>query len=848
MLTTMNLEARFPGPPWLGRGLVVEPGDPLPAPADTWPTMVIDEATLSEPEPALDALDAWWRNRVPSVVVLDVPFAALKEAERIETEPYHLDPSFEFRRERLHFLVWINRYDGRGGRLRWHHGERALRLGAEASTAADVAVAGVPAWIDGGPRGSLQRSDVIHVESVWAGSLELDGAEAPRADLAPDQMQAVQHPFGAARVIAPAGSGKTRVLTERMRHLLTDRSWNPDSVTALAYNRRAAEEMTSRLTGAGPAHVRTLHAFGYEILGRARGGRPRILGEREIRRLLERHAPVRPRANEDAHAPYIEALSEIRTALRSPQEIEEERDDVPGLAELFPLYRRDLGRMGAIDHDEQIYGAVEALLADPDLRHWAQSRCRHLLVDEFQDLTACHLLMIRLLSAPAYDTFGVGDDDQVIYGYAGASPLYLLDYQRYFPGASQHELEANYRCPAPVVEAASRLLSHNGIRIRKQIRAGKESPSHDAIEIVRAREADMGKQLLSVVSSILDRADASDIAILTRVNVGLLVPQITLAEAGLPADTVLDPTLLERSGVRTAMAWLRLASAAAHDEPMAGPDLVEATRRPGRGLSPGVRSALGRGSWLLDRLAAFADGSNDARTGMRLQELVDDITELSALASEGSPVAEQLVFVRDRLRLGSALDRLDNSRGRPTGGHSDDLDALIVLAHTHPEVDAFEPWLRSSLDRSQVGGSRITLSTVHRVKGLEWPHVIVWDASTGVMPYRLAEDVEEERRIFHVALTRCSESVTIIGRTGAMSRFVPELTGAAPALEPKKPSRPGITPEIGMRMRWQGYSAVVVGIDDRGVSVKVGGASRLTIDYGETVAIDGRRVRLQRPA
>lgn len=81
-----------------------------------------------------------------------------------------------------------------------------------------------------------------------------------------------------------------------------------------------------------------------------------------------------------------------------------------------------------------------------------------------------------------------------------------------------------------------------------------------------------------------------------------------------------------------------------------------------------------------------------------------------------------------------------------------------------------------------------------------------------------------------------------------MSRFVPELTGAAPVLEPKKPSRPGITPEIGMRMRWQGYSAVVVGIDDRGVSVKVGGASRLTIDYGETVAIDGRRVRLQRPA
>ena len=121
--------------------------------------------------------------------------------------------------------------------------------------------------------------------------------------------------------------------------------------------------------------------------------------EQQVRRLLERMAPVRPRANEDLLAPYLEALNEIRTALRSPAQIAVERDDVPGLEELFDSFREAMRSQDAMDHDEQIYGAVEVLLSDPGVRAWAQGRCRHLLVDEFQDLTPAHLLMIRLLAA-----------------------------------------------------------------------------------------------------------------------------------------------------------------------------------------------------------------------------------------------------------------------------------------------------------------------------------------------------------------------------------------------------------------------------------------------------------------
>ncbi|MFP3914620.1 MAG: ATP-dependent DNA helicase UvrD2 [Actinomycetota bacterium] len=840
--------AAFPGPSWLGRGIVISPGDPLPPEAEAWPLLVLDDDALSQPLAVLDRLDVWWRQRVASVVVLEVPFAALRAPEASDAAPHALDAGFEFSRERVHFLTWANRYDGRNGQLRWHHGEKALATGAAVCRdgSGDVVVDDEPTWVDGGPRRSWDPDPgLIHVESVWAGLLRRDRSRSSAASLAPDQQAAVSDPGGPARVIAPAGSGKTRVLTERMRHLLVDREWNPDSVTALAYNRRAAEEMRSRLQFP-QAHVRTLHAWGYEILGRARGGRPELLGEREVRRILGRLLSLRPRANEDPYAPYIEALSEVRAGLRPPQEVEAERDDVGGLSGLFDVFRQELSRRRAIDHDEQIYGAVEALLRDPELRRWAQSRCRHLLVDEFQDLTPAHLLMIRLLSAPAYDVFGVGDDDQVIYGYAGASPEFLIDYTRYFPGASHHQLEVNYRCPAPVVEASLSLLGHNRHRIDKQVRP--RSSVTTGLEVMRATERHLGDRLVSLVEGLLERDGPASVAVLARVNVGLLVPQISLARAGVPADTVLDESLLHRSGVATALAWLRLARAVAAGEPMQGSDFEQATRRPPRGLSPGIRSALGRGTWTLDRLDSFAAGSTEPRSRSRLESLVDDIGRLSARVADGESVARQLEYVRDELGLASSLDRLDNSRARPTGGHTDDLDALIMLAHTHPDVEVFEPWLRAALGEARSGDPRVTLSTIHRVKGLEWPHVVVWDASNGLMPHRLADDVEEERRIFHVAVTRCSESVTVLSRSGNGSPFVRELEGEAPPPPVRSTAGPERRAEVGLEMRWQGFSAVVTALEDEAAVVRVGAASRMRVPWGDPVVVDGRRMRLSPPA
>ena len=385
-----------------------------------------------------------WSERQSLVVELAVDSRQLQERETCHLPVHDLRPRFEFTRERLHFLLWANNYDARNGEPIWWHGRKAVRSfarqGVTESARADIELAdGTPLFVDGGPFAPTRDPDGIRVVHRWnaeAGSLSTVGHRPPEADLAADQLAAVSHPAGGARVIAPAGSGKTRVLTERLRYLMDERSAEPSTVTVLAYNKKAADELRERcgglVTAHGP-HIRTLNSVGLSICNEFGGrGRMDVLEEPRVRDLVQSVFEVRRQTNTDTVLPYIDALSAVRLGLRSPAAVEDEFPDANGLATGFDAYREALVDAGAVDFDEQIYRAIEILLSDPAARSAAQSRCRHVLVDEFQDLNPAHMLLIRILSAPTYNTFGVGDDDQVIYGYAGATPEYLINFEDYF--------------------------------------------------------------------------------------------------------------------------------------------------------------------------------------------------------------------------------------------------------------------------------------------------------------------------------------------------------------------------------------------------------------------------------
>ena len=245
-------------------------------------------------------------------------------------------------------------------------------------------------------------------------------------------------------------------------------------------------------------------------------------------------------------------------------------------------YRAALERKRAVDFDDQIHRALLVLLSQPDARRAAQRACRLMLVDEFQDLTPAHLLLIRLLASPGGAVFGVGDDDQTIYGYNGADPSWLIDFADLFPGAGTHPLEVNYRCPAGVVQIVDRLLRHNGRRVAKTIRANSTDTGgwnvDTAIDPISATQR-------AVEDALRSGAPAEHIAVLTRVN-ALLAPCAGRARCQRHPDLG-----WRRPGVRRSNRGpLRPCLAPPGDlrDALGPDDIREALRRPSRSFHPRI--------------------------------------------------------------------------------------------------------------------------------------------------------------------------------------------------------------------------------------------------------------------
>ncbi|MCU1455221.1 MAG: ATP-dependent helicase UvrD/PcrA [Acidimicrobiales bacterium] len=869
-----------PGPAALGRSVVIDAGGAIPAPWIAAPVVTIDDEALARPAPTVERLHQAWAQREPVVVELAVDPARFREPAEILDEPWRLDPDAEPFGDRLHFLVWANTYDARNGQLVWWWARKAARLHEAAAETpegpGDLTLGdGQPAWIDGGPRRPWSSAElgaaVVHAESVDVGTLAVvPEPVSPTAELAADQLAAVAHGSGPARVVAPAGSGKTRVLTERLRHLVVDRGYEPSAVLAVAYNKQAQLEMEARTTAFRP-RVRTLNALGLWVLGQHRGSAPQVVDERDVRRLVDALAPGKRarRANTDPIGPYVEGLSLVRLGLRDPAEVEASRDDVPGLAELFPAYRARLAEQGVVDFDEQVYGAIEALLRDGPFRRGLQRQCRHLLVDEFQDLTPAHVLLLRLLSLPALDVFGVGDDDQCIYGHAGADPAFLIDFDRLFPGAASHPLTVNYRCAAEVVVGARTLLGYNRRRVVKEISAGPAADTTLGALRVVEHEPDGGAgAAVDVVRGWLGDHDVepATVAVLTRVNSLLLAPHVALHEAGVPISSALGPEVLERTGMRAALAYLRIAGSPKAIDPR---DIVEVLRRPTRGLPQWFPDRLERrSSWTITQLEAVADQVPE-KDAPKVLRLAGDLRAVVDAATGGS-TRRVLEAVRDDVGLGSAMSLLDRTGGGQGSSHLDDLEGLLGVADLHPDPAGFEAWLRDAF-RREADPTGVTLSTIHRVKGREWDRVAVFGVADGVVPHRLADDEEEERRVLHVAITRGRHRVALLADRSRRSPFLDELTGVAPerpARTPaparvgadvtplfKKPGKgkaappaDGIEAVLGLSVRvLGGYEGTIDDVDGRGARIRLSTGGTLSVRYGERVESAGRRAPLAPP-
>ena len=789
------------GPAILGRNVVIRDGAASPPEWVGVPQLVITEQAIRQPGDVLEVLRAAAISGQSWVIRLAVDLETSLDRVPESTDTRHLyeiGPEHLFLLDELHHLIWSNAVDARSAeQARWALVDAAVSLGATVAAGGDDGVGdlllpdGQPVWLDGGPIRHLDPIDgcaVLHAVQVQHGRLAIASENTTRAALATDQLAAVTHATGAARIIAPAGSGKTRVLTERARHLLTIWNLPASAVSLVAFNKRAQEEMRARTTDLAGLQVRTLNAIALAILNGVSPFAPqartwRTINEPDVRRILSGFVNLPKKLNVDPLASWLDALSLIRLGLVEPREVERRYGgDVAGLVEVWPHFRTAMERERSVDFDDQIYRAIEVLLTQPAARRTAQRVCRVLLVDEFQDLTPAHLLMVRLLAAPGGAVFGVGDDDQTIYGYNGADPGWLIDFVRYFPGAGDHPLEVNYRCPGGVVEIADRLLRHNHRRVAKTIRAA----STDRGGWSATSSDDPVSDTVGVVAAALATGvEPAEIAVLTRVNATIAPVQVSLSMAGVPISGGVGTEFVERTAIRSAIAWLRLASGG----PLLAEDLNEALRRPSRALHPTIRGWVTEQRDIegLTRLAARVTNEKDA---IRIGEFASDLARLQQMVSSGRSTASITDVLIDEIGLGGAVATLDTARhGMNRAAQGDDLTSLRQLARMHENPRSFESWLRQNLSVKR-DPNGVVLSTVHRVKGQEWPHVIVHLADVDQYPHRLSEDLEEERRLFHVAITRASRHVTIVSGDRPSS-FVAELT-LEPALEPPAVAAPKI--------------------------------------------------------
>jgi len=780
--------------------------------------------------------------------------------------------------ERLHHAVWANSIDARSGSQRWHWADLAISLrAAPAETRADVFLPdGTPAVCDGGPLDAAlsERVEmaVVHRISLEHGMLRPIGPNDPvGVSLAADQLEAVAEPGAGARIIAPAGSGKTRVLTERARLLLRGWGLPPAAIALVAFNVRAATEMKERLANVADVRVRTLNALGLRLCG----GRSTI-EEVEVRRLLGGLVTYPKRAETDPIAPWIEALGRVRLGLADPATVEDELPDVSDLDRVARTYRAQLAEQEVVDFDEQVTSAIERLLGDPAFRLRTQRFARVLLVDEFQDLTPAHLLLIRLLTGPAGAVFGVGDDDQTIYGYAGATPRWLVDFAHWFPGAAMHSLEINYRCPTPVVAAASNLLTRNALRVAKLIRSapaeGAEVSDRECLSILSGEDGPATRAAARVQDLLEGGAKPGDVAVLARVNASLAPVQVLLRNIGVPVDGGVSQRFLQRGGVRAALAWLTVATAPAQALP--GSLLREVARRPKRGMSPSLLDLVGKQRSVdsLASLAGWLEDKGSAREAEKVRGLADDVTRVRETSERGA-TADVLAVLRSRIGEGgldASATALDQWCHGASAAHGDDLAALAELADLESDPSRFPAWLSEQLSApADIGG--VTLASIHAVKGREWPHVVVHHATAGLLPHRLAEDIEEERRVFHVALTRCRSSASVIPGSPP-SPFLLELD--APGEPAPRATEPSVVAprardaasqptqrrrhaaaetevllgSVGSRFIHQGHDHEVIELSGDSVRSLVGGGPATTmIRFGTSVTVGGRPAVLVHP-
>jgi len=602
------------------------------------------------------------------------------------------------------------------------------------------------------------------------------------ADLNPAQREAVLATEGPLLVIAGAGSGKTRVLTYRVAHLINAVGAKANEILAITFTNKAAGEMRERLQhllgGSGRGlWVLTFHATCGRILRRE----AQRLGYRSNFTIYDQADQVRlvKQCLEELERDpkrftprgIHEQISNAKNRLVSPDEyatrVQSFYDQT--VADAYQLYQRRMFGSNAVDFDDLLMLTVDVLERFPEAREKWESAFRYILVDEYQDTNHAQYRLLQLLSAKHGNLCAVGDPDQSIYGWRGADINNILDFERDFPGTQTVALEQNYRSTNHILDAANAVISNNRERKPKQLFS--ELGDGEPVRVVEVEDEHAEARFVAAsIAGLVEQGFSGDeIAVFYRTNAQSRVLEDVLVRQGVAYQVIGGPRFYERAEIKDVIAYLQ-----AIDNPYDAVSLQRIANRPRRGI----------GDTSLARLQTWADAQarslweatefpEEAGVGAAPAKAVTAFRTLLQSLQAGAldlPVPELLERV---LEQSGYLGALEAERTIEAQGRIENVQELVGVTREYQET-ADEPSLSHFLqeislysDQDAIRGeeSLVTLMTLHNAKGLEFRAVFLIGLEEGIFPHsRSVEEqgVEEERRLCYVGMTRAQEALTLI--------------------------------------------------------------------------------------
>ncbi|MEO5373900.1 MAG: UvrD-helicase domain-containing protein [Alphaproteobacteria bacterium] len=606
------------------------------------------------------------------------------------------------------------------------------------------------------------------------------------ADLNPEQRQAVEATEGAVLVLSGAGTGKTRVLTTRLAHILALRRAEPWQILAVTFTNRAAREMRERLAAMiGPVAesvwLGTFHALGARMLRR----HAELVGLKSNFTILDTDDQLRllKQILEAAHIDtkkfppqgVMGRIQRWKDRGLPPTRADDDGGDGDGDGgkggdwgrTVYAQYQERLRDLNAADFGDLLLHCLTVFQDHPDVAADYQKRFHYILVDEYQDTNVSQYLWLRLLARGHGNLCCVGDDDQSIYSWRGAEVGNILRFEKDFPGARVVRLESNYRSSAHILRAASGLIRHNAERLGKELRTA--AAGGDLGEKVMLRGVWDGAEEARVVIEEIEAGQGhggslAGMAILVRAGFQTREFEERLIVTGLPYRVIGGPRFYERQEIRDALAYFRVI--AQPDDDLAFERIVNV---PKRGLGESALQSLhilkraagvslmeaGRRLIATDELAAKARGS--------LTRLVEHFDRWRGLM-DGTPHARLAETVLDESGY-TAMWRADRSPDAP--GRLENLKELVRAMADHETLVGFLEHVSLVMENDQAADrDRVTLMTLHAAKGLEFDQVFLPGWEEGLFPHQRslaggAKALEEERRLAYVGITRARRRVFI---------------------------------------------------------------------------------------